>query len=157
MENKENSGFTVNVNSQGNFIAQTINIAGDVHISGSSAQTPTYTDEQVVRAITAICGDGRPLDAKRKWAAVHWYLRWAAGYPMNPHDFCERINALPLPEDLPYKCEYNNIRALSTLSFMNQDPRQMDKVKPSKADEPLFMQCREVVMALEQELKNVRR
>ena len=31
--------------------------------------------------------------------------------------------------------------------------RQIDKVKPSKQDEPFFLQCREVVQALEKEMQ----
>jgi hypothetical protein len=39
---------------------------------------------------------------------------------------------------------------------MGQDARQLDSVKPSRCDEVAFMQCRSVVIALEQELKRLR-
>ncbi len=112
-----------------------------------------YSDVQIAHAITAICGEGLPLDTKQKWAGVHWLLRWECNYPARAKEFCERIATLPLPKDLPYKCDYRNIRELSTLSFMNADPRELEKVKYCKHDEPLFFQLREVVQALERELR----
>ena len=63
--------------------------------------------------------------------------------------------ALPLPDDLEFKCEYNNIRPLSTLSFMNEDARFLDKVRYSRDDEPVFMQMRDVVNALRAELVKI--
>jgi len=112
-----------------------------------------YSDAQIAQAIAAICGDGKPLDSKQKWAGVHWLLRWECNYPARAKEFCERIAKLPLPEDLAYKCDYRNIRELSTLSFMNADPRELEKVKYSKHDESIFFQLCEVVKALERELR----
>ena len=54
-------------------------------------------------------------------------------------------------------CDYNNMRAGATLGFMNQDARRMDEVKPSRQDEQVFCQCREVVLALQQALDDTRR
>ena len=50
------------------------------------------------------------------------------------------------------QCEYNNIRALSTLSFMNEDARKLEDVRYSKNDEQIFFQMRTVVVALQEEL-----
>ena len=111
-----------------------------------------YSDAQIARAIEAICGDGKALDTKQKWAGVHWLLRWECNFPARPKEFCERIARLPLCEDLAYKCDYRNIREISTLSFLNEDPRQMEGVRYSKNDEAVFMQLREVVWALQREL-----
>ncbi len=36
---------------------------------------------------------------------------------------------------------------------MSQDARNLEAVKPSKIDEPMFAQCRVVVNALAEELK----
>jgi len=120
---------------------------------GRREQLEPYSDESVARAIVAICGEGKPLDSKQKWAGVHWLLRWECNYPARAKEFCERVATLPLPENLAYKCDYRNIREISTLSFMNADPRELEKVKYSKHDEPLFFQLREVVQALERELR----
>ena len=111
-----------------------------------------YSDEQIAQAIEAICGDGKALDTKQKWAGVHWLLRWECNFPARAKDFCERIARLPLREDLAYRCDYRNIREISTLSFLNEDPRQMEKVRYSKNDEAVFLQLREVVVALQKEL-----
>ena len=60
--------------------------------------------------------------------------------------------ALPLPEDLEYKCDYRNIRELATLSFIGEDATHMDSVRYSKNDEVVFRQLRSVALALDNEL-----
>ena len=75
-------------------------------------------------------------------------------YPSRAFDFCEKIKSLPFHEEPEIACEYNNIRPLSTLSFMNEDPRQMENVKYSKNDENVFFQMKNVVNALRRELQN---
>ncbi|MBR3625397.1 MAG: hypothetical protein IKN48_03500 [Bacteroidaceae bacterium] len=116
-------------------------------------KAPVYTDEQVARAITAICGKGKPLDSKRKWAAVYWYLRWEANYPVSVPDFCQRIATLPFPADLPYRCDYVSIRHDATALFMKQDAREVDLVKPSNTERALYQECRYIVLALSRALE----
>ena len=126
---------------------------GEERLKGGGEMREGYSDAQIARAIEAICGDGKALDTKQKWAGVHWLLRWECNFPARPKEFCERIATLPLREDLSYKCDYRNIREISTLSFLNEDPRQMEGVRYSKNDEAVFLQLREVVQALQRELK----
>ncbi len=157
--NKPDGGITINVNSSGNFFAKTMNFTAPVNIGGGETKSVErqegYTDEQIAAAIEAICGEGKPLDKKQKWAGVHWLLRWECNFPAKPKDFIERLSRLPLPDDLPVKCEYRNIREISTLAFMNEDPRQLESVKYSKNDEQVFFQMREVVRALAAELHQI--
>lgn len=115
----------------------------------------SYTDEQIVRAIETICGEKKPLNNKQLWAAVYWCLRWYCNFPVKGSDFCDRIAKLPFSRELEYECNYNNIRRLVTLSFMSQDARNMDVVKPSKTDEPFFSKCRTVVLALVKSLEDI--
>ena len=126
---------------------------GTEHYHTAKTTQNGFTDEQVARAIEAICGEGKPLDSKQKWAGVQWLLRWECNYPARAREFCERIASLPLSEDLAYRCEYNNIRPYSTLSFLNDDPRQINNVRYSKNDEGAFLQLREVALALHEELQ----
>ena len=149
MENRD-SAFHINVNSPGNFIAREIVFNGAVHI-GSNQEAADFTDEQIVQAIRTINGKGKPLNSKRKWAAVHWALRWYCNFPPGVKEFCERVKALPLGT-LEYECDYNSIRHEATLSFMSQDARQIDMVRPSRQDTVFFQECREVVLALTAEL-----
>lgn len=151
MGDNNNDGFTINVNSPGNFIAKEITFTGTVNIGNGNTDYGGYTDEQIAQAITAINGAKKPLNSKRKWAAVHWCLRWYCNYPTGAKEFCDRVKELPLGP-LEYECDYTSIRHFSTLSFMDQDARQMDKVKPSKMDFDFFLQCRTVVLALVTEL-----
>lgn len=115
-----------------------------------------YTDEEVARALARIVGKDKPINTKAKWVGALWWLRWECNYPARAQEFCERIRKLPLPEGLEFPCEYENIRKGSTLSFLNEDPRQMDKVRCSKMDERDFSQMREVALALDDELKRGR-
>lgn len=127
--------------------------SGTEHYYGAGVHKKIYSDSQVARALCNIVGKGKAIDSKQKWAGAHWLLRWLCDFPARPFDFCERVNSLPLPEELEIKCEYHNIRQLSTLSFMNEDPRNMESVKYNKNDENVFFQMREVVTALSQELQ----
>lgn len=115
-----------------------------------------YSDEEIAQALSNIVGKGKPINMKQKWAGALWYLRWECNFPFKPQDFCERIDMLPLPNNLEYTCDYNNIRPLATLSFMNEDPRHMESVKYSKNDEQAFFMLRGVVVALDEELKKIR-
>ncbi len=115
-----------------------------------------YTDKEVANALVNIIGKGKPIDTKGKWAGALWMLRWECNYPARAQEFCERIKQLPLPDGLEFPCEYNNIRLLATLSFMNEDPRQMEKVRYSANDEKVFFQMKEVAVALGQELRKIR-
>lgn len=151
MEDKTNSGFTINVNSPGNMIAQTITINGNVNLGGPVSQGG-YSDEQIARALSAIVGRGKVIDTKQKFAGVYWYLRWVANFPVNVQGFCDRVNGLPFDHPLEISCEADNIRRIATLSFMKDDPRHMDDVRPSENDFGQYAQCREVALALAGEL-----
>jgi len=149
-EKSSDGGFTINVNSPGNFIAKEITFTGPVNIGGSTEQGG-YTDEQIAEAIIAINGTGKILNSKQKWAGVYWCLRWYCNYPSNVTDFCEKVKDLSLSE-LEYPCDQNNFRRIASMSFMNENPRYMDKIKPSNSEKEYFIQCREVVFALLTEL-----
>lgn len=112
-----------------------------------------YSDEQIAQALTQIVGTGRVIDSKQKWAGAMWLLRWRCNFPARAQEFCQRVNSLPFDRELEYKCEYNNIRMLSTLSFMNEDARHMESVKYSKNDEQVFFQMREIALELDKELE----
>ena len=163
MENEEmknnGGGFNIHVYSSGNNIAQTItqNINGNVY-NGHSVQDNNYhySDKQIATALANIVGRNRAIDSKQKWAGAQWLLRWECNFPPKPQDFCERIAALPLPKDLEFPCDYNNIRALSTLSFMDQDPRKIEEVKYSQNDKQVFFQLKSVVVDLMMELEKQR-
>ena len=153
----QGGGFHVHVNSPGNNIAQqmTITINGNVYNGQAQEVQCQYTDEQVAQALTNIVGKGKPIDSKQKWTGALWMLHWMCGYPIKANEFCTRIEQLPLPSDLEFKCDYRNIRELATLSFISQDATQMDKVVPSKNDTPVFQQMRTVALAVAQELRAV--
>lgn len=156
---KDERGFVINVYSPGNFLANDITFEGPVYINGQGtnlSEQNDYTDEEIARALTNIVGKGKAIDAKWKWAGAHWLLHFACNFPLRAQEFCERVEQLPLPDDLEFKCDYNNIRSYSTLSFFGEDARQLDKVRYSNNDRGTFLQLRPVVKALQEELEHVR-
>ena len=131
-----------------------MNNNGDERHHQEKTQTPSleYSDEEVAEALANIVGKGKAIDAKKKWAGAIWLLQWVCNYPFNTKQACERINLLPLPADLAYKCDYRNVRELSTLSFMQEDARYLDRVHYSKNDKGAFLEMKSVVIALGEEL-----
>jgi hypothetical protein len=138
----------------GQFIME---VHGDNHYheKDSNNNQNHYSDEQICTALSNIVGKGKAIDSKQKWAGALWYLRWECNYPAKAQEFCDKISRLALPKDLEFQCDYNNIRALSTLSFMNEDARKLEQVKYSKNDEQIFFQMRNVVVALREELQKI--
>ena len=55
-------------------------------------------------------------------------------------------------DELEIGCEYENIRKWLNLPFMEQEPRQMDKVKVGESIRGEFAQCRLVALKLGEEL-----
>lgn len=156
MENKENEegDFKIIVNSPGNFFAKTIRFESPVYFgcNGNLVDQFGYTDQQIAKAVQAVCGEGKAVDEKRKWAAVYWGLRWYCNFPVKGADFCERVKKLPYSGGFRPDFTYDNIRRLISASFMEQDARQMDGVKPEMKDKDFFTECKVVVQALAQEL-----
>lgn len=156
MGNDNNDGgFCVQVYGSGNNIAKemTITYNGDVFNGQRPKEEVSFSDDEIAQALTKLVGKNKAIDSKQKWAGAHWGLRWLCNYPVKAQDFCDKIDTLPLPPNLEFKCDYNNIRPLSTLSFMNEDPRNMEQVKYSKNDEQTFFQMRSVFVALREELQ----
>lgn len=151
--NKGNNGdFQIIVNSSGNFIARDITFTGPVNIGCGNNAGFEYSDEQIAKAIRAINGKKKPLNSKRRWAAVYWCLRCYCNFPSNVRDFCEKVEKLPLGL-LEFECDYDSIRHFCTLSFMSEDCRHIDNLKVSKTNYDFFLQCKEVVLALVRELE----
>ena len=151
MESKNNGGFHINVNCPGNFIAEYITFNGPVSI-GAPKKDCSFSDEQIRKALMEIVGEKKVINLKWKWAGAYWYLRWECKFPVDPQQFCDRIESLKLEVDDKYRCDYDNIRRFCTLSFMDYNPKKMDEVKYSKSDLDVFMACREIALKLAEEL-----
>jgi hypothetical protein len=151
MNNDSNGGFTINVNSPGNLIAQTINFNAPVTFGGKT-EHGGFSDQQIARALEACVGRERVINTKWKWAGAYWYLRWACNYPVDIREFCEKIENMNLNIDAKYKCDYNNIRRFCTLSFIDYNPLKMDNVKFSKNDASAFADCRAIALKLAEEI-----
>jgi hypothetical protein len=117
-------------------------------------ENDTYSDKQVAQALEACVGKGLVVDAKWKWAAIYWYLRWMCNYPVDVKEFCARIRRLDLMIDVDYECSYESIRKICTLSFMDEDARRLELVRVSRNDQSMFSQCREIVLKLAEELSH---
>lgn len=112
----------------------------------------SFTDEQVIALLKAVVGRDKPIDQKQLWAGAYWFFRWYGNFPVTPKKFCDRINRLCGAETFEFPCCYDNMRKLAFLGFMNSDARLMDEVKYSNNDLIEFCCCREVVLALTEEM-----
>lgn len=112
-----------------------------------------YSDEQVAQALLNVTGKNKAIDSKQKWAGAYWLLRWECNFPVKLSEFCQRIENLPFPEEPPIKCDYNNIRAFTSLPFMAQDARFPDAVQCAKSEQSIFVQLRHVAIELAKELR----
>ena len=139
------------VGKSGNIIAKKTTINGGGTF-GSNTTTDHFSDEQIARALLACVGKGKVIDNKQKWAGAYWFLRWVCNYPVDVKKCCERIAGLPYGQVLEIACDYDNIRRICTCSFMDYDPRALDKVKVSNMDQEVFTWCREIVLKLDEEL-----
>ena len=145
-----NAPIIININSGGN---TENNLHGnEVEPKEEPKQTEPDTEEMIGKALTEITGEHKTLNIKQKWAGVYWYLRWAYNFPVDVQEFCNKIQTLPYADNLEISCNYDNIRRFANMSFIEQDPRQMEKVKPSKMDSQAFYQCREVALVLDKKL-----
>ena len=153
-DNKDKGGIVLNVYSPGNqFIhSQINNYYGTVYQGGAHQKNEGFTDEHIRQALVACAGKDKVINNMRKWAGVYWCLRWKCSYPVDIKDFCQKIDDLKLglPEDL--KCDYNNIRKICKLSFMDCDPFGKAEVKVSNMDRDVYAWCREVALKLAEEL-----
>lgn len=151
---KDQGGFVVNVYSPGNQIIQTQNnnYYGTVYQGGAGEVPQTFTDEQVKTALLAVVGDGKPINQKQKWAGAYWCLRWKCNYPVDAKDFCMKIDALKLNLPEKYKCDYDNIRRICTLSFMEYDPFGKQEAKVSNMDRDTYSWCREIAIKVAEEI-----
>lgn len=147
---EEDDGFCIKVYSPGNFIAKTINI-GTLNMSGQTEQNG-FNDEQVSKALLACIGDDKVINNMRKWAGAYWSLRWKCNYPVDIREFCTKIDSLKLVIPDHLKCDYDNIRRICKLSFMEYDPFGKAEVKVSSMDREVYSWCREVALKLSEEL-----
>ena len=114
-----------------------------------------YSDKQIAQALLACVGKGKVINNKQKMAGAYWFLRWVCNYPVDVQQSCEKIKSLPFESELEITCDYNNIRRICSCSFMDYDPRYLDKVKVSNMDQDIFRWCREIVLKLGEELRKV--
>ena len=147
---EEDDGFCIKVYSPGNFIAKTIHI-GTLNMNGLTEQNG-FDDEQVSKALLACVGDDKVINNMRKWAGAYWCLRWKCNYPVDIKEFCTKIDSLKLDIPARLKCDYDNIRRICKLSFMEYDPFGKAEVKVSNMDREVYSWCREVAFKLAEEL-----
>ena len=156
-EKNENGGFVVNVYSPGNQLinSQVNNYYGTVYQGGAKPASEGISDEQVKKLLQACVGKDKLINSKQKWAGAYWCLRYKCYYPADSKDFCKKIESLhlELPDD--YRCDYNNIRRICTMSFMNYDPFGKEEVKVSNMDKSVYTWCFPIAQILAEELGKI--
>lgn len=150
-EMMNDDGFCIKVYSHGNFIAKEITINGDINLGGNT-DNGVFGDEQISKALMACVGKDKVINNMKKWAGAYWCLRWKCNYPVDIQDFCTKIDSLHLDVPSDLKFDYNNIRRICKLSFMQYDPFGKTEVKVSNMDKEVYSWCREVAFKLAEEL-----
>ena len=150
-EMMKDDGFCIKVYSPGNLIAREITINGGVHL-GENTDSGGFSGQQISKALMACVGKDKAISNMKRWAGAYWCLRWKCNYPVDIKDFCTKIDSLHLDVADDLKCDYNNIRRICKLSFMEYDPFGKAEVKVSNMDKEVYSWCREVAFILAEEL-----
>ncbi len=111
------------------------------------------SDEQVARAIEAVCGEGKPVDNKKKWAAVYWCLRWYCKFPVSMKEFCNKVRELPFTRKILPECNYDSMRKC-TISLLDKDSRILNQVMPNNLETADYYEFAPIVRSLAIELDN---
>ena len=114
--------------------------------------TGEYSDEVVARAIAALNGKDKPLCEKQLFLAVVKVLACKCGWSGKWAKSCERINQLPIAEQLEVKCDANNLKAPSALKFASLEYAEWEDYVPKENEREVFRKNKKLARTFEEEL-----
>jgi len=120
---------------------------------GKGAAAQSYTDEVVGRAILALDGKDKPLCEKQLFLAVIKVLAYKCGWSGKWAKSCERINQLPIAEQLEVKCDANNLKAPSALKFASLEYSEWEDYEPKEGEREVFRKNKALAKLFEEELE----
>ena len=139
--------------------AKQVNIQIGNHFSapfyeaGSESAKSKATDEQVCRAIAAINGKDKVLKHQQAFLGICCYLACMQKWPTNLEVCASRVAQLDKTGEWYCSCKWESIRKFSRYGFALTDYGEWDDYSPNSTEKDLFVECRDVARALDQQLQ----
>ena len=111
------------------------------------------TDEQISRAINAINGKDKVLKHQQAFLGICCYLASLYKWPNNMGITANRLMQLPGADEWELPCRWDSFRRFVTYKFAMTDYAEWDDYNPSSSERDIFLECRDVARAFEQQLK----
>lgn len=133
-------------------------------LTGDHASSPYYeagaepakskaTDEQIANAIAAINGKDKILKHQKAFLGICCYLTSTQKWPNNLEACANRVALLDPKGEWYCSCKWESIRKFSRYSFALTDYDEWEDFKPNSTENDLFIECRDVARALDQQLQ----
>ena len=113
----------------------------------------TVSDEQISRAINAINGKDKVLKHQQAFLGICCYLASLYKWPNNMGITANRLMQLPGADEWELPCRWDSFRRFVTYKFAMTDYAEWDDYNPSSSERDIFLECRDVARAFEQQLK----
>ncbi len=139
--------------------AKQVNILTGDHASapfyeaGAESAKSKATDEQVCRAIAAINGKDKVLKHQHAFLGICCYLASMQKWPTNLEVCASRVAQLDKTGEWYCSCKWESIRKFSRYGFALTDYEEWDDYNPNSTEKDLFVECRDVARALDQQLQ----
>lgn len=111
------------------------------------------SDEQISRAINAINGKDKVLKHQQAFLGVCCYLASLYKWPNNMGITANRLMQLPGADEWELPCRWDSFRRFVTYKFAMTDYAEWDDYNPSSSERDIFLECRDVARAFDQQLK----
>jgi hypothetical protein len=121
--------------------------------SSSEAHHVTVSDEQISRAINAINGKDKVLKHQQAFLGICCFLASLYKWPNNMGITANRLMQLPGADEWELPCRWDSFRRFLTYKFAMTDYAEWDDYNPSSSERDIFLECRDVARAFEQQLK----
>jgi len=121
--------------------------------AGATAADKRATDEQICRAIAAINGKDKVLKHQQAFLGICCYLASMQKWPNNLEACAQRVALLDKNGDWYCACKWESFRKFARYGFALADYAEWDEFKPNHTEAELFIECRDVARALDQQIQ----
>ena len=121
--------------------------------AGAKESDSKATDEQIFRAITAINGKDKILKHQQAFLGICCYLASMQKWPNDLEACASRVAKLDKGGEWYCACKWESIRKFSRYGFALADYTEGDDFKPNSTEAELFLECRDVARALDQQIQ----
>ena len=111
-----------------------------------------YTDDVVAKALVAINGKNKSLSEKQLFLGVANVLKYKCGWAGKLKNQCDKINMLPVADQLEVLCDYNNVKGIGALKFASLKYTEWQDYSPTNVEREVFYKVKAVADEFDQEL-----